>query len=60
MPLSPNGVEMAAIVSSLDKVLLLEVYVEILFRWFDSFPFFPLWDDRNFFDLPIPKALCFE
>jgi hypothetical protein len=36
------------------------VYVEILFRWFDSFPFFPRWDDRNFFDLPIPKALCFE
>jgi len=58
IPLSPNGVEMAAIVSSsLAEIPNEGVYEEPLFKGFDSFPLFLFGDDRDLLCLTFPKAL---
>ena len=59
MPLSPNGVEMAAIVSSFPgEILMDEMDKKPLFNGADSFPFLFLWDDYDLLHGPFPYALC--
>lgn len=59
MPLSPNGVEMAAIVSSLPgEILMDEMDEKPLFKGNDSLPFLLLWNDYDFLHGPFPHALC--
>ncbi len=68
IPLSPKGVEMAAIVSScrvdsatsLGGLPIEGIDGELLSKRFDFLPFFPLWKDDDFLGLPFSEAFCIK